>query len=67
MSCVALARNENNLVDRFTQPELQILLLGCPTPLTVGQKQIQLNINAINNQQIKNLVLFKQLAKKLTL
>ena len=67
MSCVALARNENNLVNRFSQPELQILLLGCPTPLTVGQKQIQLNINAFNNQQIKNLVLFKQLAKKLTL
>ena len=67
MSCVALARNENDLVSRFNQTELQILLLGCPTPLTVGQKQIQLNINAVNNQQIKNLVLFKQLVKKISL
>ena len=67
MSCVALARNENNLVSRFSQAELQILLLGCPTPLTAVQKQIQLNINAANGQQIKNLVLFKQVVKSLKL
>jgi hypothetical protein len=67
MSCVALARNENNLVDKFNKAELQILLLGCPTPLTAGQKQIQLNINAVDGQQIKNLVLFKQIVKSLKL
>lgn len=63
MSSVALSRNEMNLVDYFDRPELQILIIATPTPLTATQKQVQLNINAKDGELIQNLVLFKQCMK----
>lgn len=66
-NCVALARNELLLPDVFNQAGNQILILGCPTPLTQKQKQVQINIECADGQQVKNLVMYKLCLRSLKL
>jgi hypothetical protein len=45
----------------------QILILGCPTPLTQKQKQVQINIECADGEQVKNLVMYKLCLRSLKL
>jgi hypothetical protein len=66
-NCVALARNELLLPNVFNQAGNQILILGCPTPLTQKQKQVQINIECADGQQVKNLIMYKLCLRSLKL
>ena len=66
-NCVALARNELLLPNVFTVPENQILILGCPTPLTDKQKQVQINIECEDSTLVHNLIMYKLCLRSLKL
>lgn len=64
---VALARNSDTLPGVFTVADNQILILGCPTPMTERQKQVQINIECSSGNKVKNLVMYKLCMRSLKL
>jgi hypothetical protein len=64
-NCVALARDAGTLNQYYDEAGNQILILGCPTPMTPRQKQVQININCTDGQQVKNLIMYKLCVRSL--
>lgn len=64
-NCVALSRNAGVLNNYYNVAGNQILILGCPTPMTSRQKQIQININCSVGGQVKNLIMYKLCVRSL--
>jgi hypothetical protein len=64
-NCVALARDAGVLNDYYNVAGNQILILGCPTPMTPRQKQVQINISCADGSFVKNLIMYKLCVRSL--
>lgn len=61
LNMVSMAQEEMALQSRFNKNDLQIMVIGTPTPLTAVTKKLQVNLDAVT--PIENVILFKQVVK----
>jgi hypothetical protein len=65
LNFVNMAQTQATLSNRFNQADLQLMVIGTPTPLTPDTKKFQVNLVASDN--INNIILFKQVLKSIKL